>query len=411
MNQPIAIQVEELCNDQDIYTVKVGSVIKMADKKHKIVSWMNIESGFYVRTDNLVMEDEKFQQICKRLPIITPQHLEEFESGHDSFMASFPSLIDVGIMGNCIHGAKGLCAKGGIQCYQDGRGLKRPNMSVEDFTTIVEEGKGKLYQIALGGRGDPNKHEDFAGIVKACTDRFIVPNYTTSGLDLSDEEVAITKKSCGAVAVSWYRQQHTIDAIQKFIAAGVKTNIHYVLAQNTIDEAITRLTDDDFPDGINAIIFLLHKPVGLGQERLMLSNDDPRLKRFFELVDGCEHPFKIGFDSCTIPGIINNTSMINEDSIDTCEGGRWSMYIDSEMNALPCSFDNQDKRWAVNLKEHTIQETWDGKEFESFRSHFKKSCPECNKREACMGGCPIVPQIVLCDRPEKDNMIFLPKDI
>ena len=30
-------------------------------------------------------------------------------------MASFPHLIDVGIMGHCLHGKLGLCAKAGIQ--------------------------------------------------------------------------------------------------------------------------------------------------------------------------------------------------------------------------------------------------------------------------------------------------------
>ena len=48
--------------------------------------------------------------------------------------------------------------------------------------------------------------------------------------------------------------------------AGIKTNIHYVLGNNSIDEAIERLKNNDFSKGINAIIFLLHKPVGLGQE-------------------------------------------------------------------------------------------------------------------------------------------------
>lgn len=362
--------------------------IKKVDTKNHFISFFDTDSGFYMRT-GVLTEDGKDTDV-------------------DPFMSSFPELIDVGIMGHCIHGAKGLCVKGGVQCYQDGRGCSRPNMSLADFSTIVEQGRGKLFQIALGGRGDPNKHEEFEGICSVCRENLIVPNYTTSGLDLTDEEVEVTKKYCGAVAVSWYRQQHTLDAIQKFLDAGIKTNIHYVLAKNTIDEAIDRLRKDDFPAGVNAVIFLLHKPIGLGQPALMLKSDDPRLKEFFSLIDGKDHSFKIGFDSCTIPGIINMTKNVNEASIDTCEGGRWSMYIDSDLDALPCSFDNQGKRWATSLHDHTIQEVWDGKIFESFRSHFKKSCSGCDKRAACMGGCPIVPQIVLCDRPEKDNLIFLP---
>lgn len=86
------------------------------------------------------------------------------------------------------------------------------------------------------------------------------------------------------------------------------------------------------------------------------------------------------------------------DSVDTCEGGCWSAYITADMKMLPCSFDNQSQRWAVDLRSHTIQEAWDSPAFEEFREHFRRSCPECEHRNACMGGCPICPEIVLCDK-------------
>ncbi|MBQ7617688.1 MAG: hypothetical protein IJS50_02325, partial [Desulfovibrio sp.] len=35
------------------------------------------------------------------------------DTGEDPFMASFPELLDVGIMGHCIHGKNGLCIKSG----------------------------------------------------------------------------------------------------------------------------------------------------------------------------------------------------------------------------------------------------------------------------------------------------------
>ena len=87
----------------------------------------------------------------------------------------------------------------------------------------------------------------------------------------TDEIVALCKELCGAVAISWYRQKHTYRAIQMLLDAGIKTNIHYVLGNNSIDEAIERLKNNDFPKGVNAIIFLLHKPVGLGQESNVLN--------------------------------------------------------------------------------------------------------------------------------------------
>ena len=178
--------------------------------------------------------------------------------------------------------------------------------------------------------------------------------------------------------------------------AGVKTNTHYVLGRNSIDEAIQRLEDNSFPAGINAVVFLLHKPVGLGAESNMLTVDDPRVQKFFELVDSGAFPFKIGFDSCSIPGILSCAPHIDRTSLDTCEGARWSAYITPDMKMLPCSFDNEAQWWAVDLRTHTLQEAWDSEQFEDFRAHFRNACPGCPEREACLGGCPIVPQIVLC---------------
>ena len=196
--------------------------------------------------------------------------------------------------------------------------------------------------------------------------------------------------------------EHTSRSIRMLLEAVVKTNIHYVLGSNTIDEAISRLESSDFPKGINAVIFLAHKPVGEGEQKNVLQMGDPRVSRFFSLVDNANYPFKLGFDSCSVPGLINHCSHINEAFYDTCEGGRWSMYISADMKALPCSFD-QEMKWGFDLRKGSIAEAWHSPQFESFRSHFKTSCSGCGSRAACMGGCPIKREIVLCNREERNH--------
>ena len=320
------------------------------------------------------------------------------ETKQDPFMASFPELLDVGIMGHCVHGKSGLCVKAGVECYQDGLHASAPNMALEDFEEIVRQCRGNTYQIALGGCGDPDQHEHFSEILKLCREAGIVPNFTTSGLGLTPELAQLCREYCGAVAVSWYRSPYTLQAIDCLLQADVKTNIHYVVSRRTIEEAITRLRERSFPDGINAIVFLLHKPVGLGSRQQVLQADDPEVKEFLSLACAGEHGYKIGFDSCSVPGLINRSSSVDMDSVDTCEGARWSAYITADMKMLPCSFDNQRQRWAVDLRSHTIQEAWDSPAFEEFREHFRRSCPKCEHRDACMGGCPICPEIVLCDK-------------
>jgi radical SAM protein with 4Fe4S-binding SPASM domain len=65
------------------------------------------------------------------------------------------------------------------------------------------------------------------------------------------------------------------------------------------------------------------------------------------------------------------------------------------MVMTPCSFD-QDCCYGVSLRQHTIEEAWNSPAFEGFRDILRGSCPECAKRADCMGGCPLLPEIVLC---------------
>lgn len=347
------------------------------DTENRFMAYFDTETGHYART-GIIDDNGK-------------------DTGIDPFMTNFPELIDVGIMQTCVCAA--LC---NVDCYQKAISRTGENMSVENFKRIVNECKGRTFQFALGGAGDVDTHEHFEEILSICRENYIVPNFTTSGIVMTRKKAEICKKYCGAVAVSEHFAPYTDRAINLLLDAGVKTNIHYVLSNKSIDVAIDRLRNNSFKEGINAVVFLLYKPVGLGTKANVLKYDDERLKVFFDLVDNMKHPFKIGFDSCTIPAIHNFTRSIDERSIDTCEGGRWSMYITSDMKALPCSFDNQEMRWSYDISNDTIQNAWNSEQFENFRNHFRTSCLSCKNRGNCMGGCPIRREIVLCERTEKE---------
>ena len=199
--------------------------------------------------------------------------------------------------------------------------------------------------------------------------------------------------------MSWYRSEYTINAVRMLLNEGVKTNIHYVLGRNSIDEAIRRLRENDFPEGINAVIFLLHKPAGQGTNANVLSAKDERVAEFFAQVDAL-HPFKVGMDSCNVPGALNFCKSIMPESLDTCEGGRFSCYIGADMTMVPCSFD-QEKKYQVSLRNRTIEEAWNSEPFEHFRDKLRRACPDCKKRELCMGGCPLMPEIVFCESEKR----------
>jgi len=323
------------------------------------------------------------------------------DTGSDPFMASFPHLIDVGIMGHCTHGKSGLCARAGVECYQSGLLKEEAHMSLSDFSALAEACAGRVNQFALGGRGDPDEHPDFAEILAISRAHEIVPNFTTSGYGMTKEKAALCAKYCGAVAVSWYRSDYTLRAVDLLLSAGVPVNLHYVLGQNSIDEAIARLQKGGFPKGICGIVFLLHKPAGQGRHENVLSPQDRRVSAFFAEIDRGGHPYRIGMDSCCVPGLVNFSKGYMPEAVDCCEGGRFSCYVTPDMHLLPCSFDTE-RRYAVSLRTHSIEEAWYSPQFEDFRSSLRTRCKTCPARQNCMGGCPLMPEVVLCHRPEKD---------
>lgn len=299
-------------------------------------------------------------------------------NGHsDPFWLNMPSMLDIGIMGHCENNCP--------FCYQGSE--SQPNMKLDDFKRIIDETKQFVMQVALGGRGDPNKHENFKEIIEYCCQNNVVPNYTTSGNGLTDEEVEISK-NCGAVAVSSYDEYYTYDAIQKFITQGIKTNIHFVLTNSRMSSASFVAYGHniwkgnvDF-DKINAIIFLLFKPVGRGQGFGKMVPTLTQLDTFFDIVFGAkfrhsQNP-KIGMDSCLVNYAkrMNKFDELQGLAIDTCEGARSSAYISPDMNMMPCSFAS--KHRSVSLKNKSIGWAWvNSPIFNTFRTMLKNNCDRC----------------------------------
>lgn len=188
-------------------------MIYYKDKRYKFVEFFNENNGTLVRSNilsNGVETDE--------IPV----------------MRSFPELLDIGIMGTCLASKHGICLASGVDCYQSGTIKRRPNMTFDNFLKILEECTSRTFQIALGGTGDPNKHEKFEAILRASAEYKVIPNLTTSGFEITTEEISLISKFCGAVAVSYYSRldDHnnetnpmTIAAIKKLISAGCTTNI------------------------------------------------------------------------------------------------------------------------------------------------------------------------------------------
>lgn len=291
----------------------------------------------------------------------------------DPFVTEMPTLLDIGVMGTCLH----KCSF----CYQGHK--DRPNMTLENFKRIIDEAAYHTNQVALGGHGDPNQHPDFGKMIEYCRKMNVVPNYTTSGINLSDEHIEISKM-CGAVAISDYERNYTYIAIRKFIDAGIKTNIHQIYSRESHIKCIG-IIQGHIPDvwafdhlGLNAVIFLLFKPQGAGKNLKYLIPTKAQLTTMGLNIFKPQSRFKIGMDSCLVNHVLANgdPTELQKMSVDTCEAARMSAYITPDMKFMPCSFADEDS-FSTPITEG-LKPIWDESEpFKKFREHLTQNNASC----------------------------------
>lgn len=287
-----------------------------------------------------------------------------------------PVLLDIGIMGHCNNNCR--------FCYQGN--TREPHMSLKNFKLIIDQIKDYANQVALGGRGDPNEHPNFKDIVEYTVEKGVVPNYTTSGKNLTKEHIEISKL-CGAVAVSDYEEDFTYRAIRGLIENGIKTNIHIIFSSISFDN-IRKILYSYNPwnidiNSINAVILLLFKPQGNGKDLSFFKPSKYQINIIKDLLDKeeirKELKIKVGVDSCLANYIKGNvkTESINQLAT-TCEASRMSTYISPSMKMVPCSFLEASNGITIT-KKNTISKIWKTSElFKSFRDSLEKNpniCP------------------------------------
>ncbi|NWF95937.1 MAG: radical SAM protein [Candidatus Thorarchaeota archaeon] len=284
----------------------------------------------------------------------------------DPFWAPVPELADISISNRCSNGCS--------FCYRD----SRPDgslMTKEDFGFVLSQIPA-TFQVALGG-GEPTEHPDFIEFLKMSHEAGKVPNYTTNGTRLTREIVEATKRYCGASAVSW--SPTAFDAVDEFVRAGVKTNIHFVVSVSTIGEAIRLLQSPEElrHHGVNAIVFLLHKAVGRGKPK-----DTPTVEQMRPLmVEAFSGEAPVAFDVCSVPHIAaaekRGEVKVDWHLLDYCDGARFTVYVDEALNVSPCSF-VKTSRFTENLRDRPMSKIWVGPKFEEFRRLLRQEPLVCH---------------------------------
>ncbi len=323
----------------------------------------------------------------------------EYEGEEEPFWSiEGPELIDISITN--------YCEKECSFCYRNSS-VQGKHMSLEDFKSVLEQLiETHTYQIAIGG-GNPNQHPNFVEMLRMAREDYgVIPSYTTNGTGLSREVLKASKDYCGAVAVSYYEPIHEfLSALEKLKSSDIKTNIHFLLTSESIPKAINILENSpQYLEGVNAIIFLNYKPVGKNPTSDLLLKNTPLLNDFINKVKNHDmRKYKIGFDSCSISGIVENLRFDSR-FIESCESGRFSAFISEDMKLYPCSFMDPTTN-GINLKEIRLHEAWvNAKEFKDMRSKLNNNA--CKNKYSCElqchGGCPIYEEINLCRQNSSD---------
>jgi len=118
-------------------------------------------------------------------------------------------------------------------------------------------------QVAIGGAGEPTEHPDFVEAIKAFHDLEIMPNYTTNGMNVTDEVLEATKKYCGGVAISLHPhlKKYWTAAIERYHEHGIRLALHIIISDRaSIDHFLEMY--EQYKSKVDYFVLLPYKAVG-----------------------------------------------------------------------------------------------------------------------------------------------------
>jgi hypothetical protein len=355
----------------------------------------------------MISEDDGFDYInsgtIKRC--ITPTYNYVFNSRNGLFMRwgktikddplyspIGPEIADIEISVNG-------CPNGCPFCYKGNTNAPATNMSFETFKIVIDK-MPSVTQVAFGICG-VQTNPDFIKMLKYCREIGVVPNFTLSGIDLSDDMANEIVKHVGAVAVSAYESDKNVcyNTVKKFIDLGIKqTNIHLCYYKENMDfvyEVINDSLTDERLKNLNAIVLLKMKPKGRAKNRFTILDHE----EFTKLVDYClSNNIKIGFDSCTASSFekaVNESTTIDDKRkkqlimmSDSCESLLSSIYVNYKGDVYACSFCEDEEGWEEGISvidcKDFLGDVWYHEKVKKWRSELLSTCYSSGCRRCLM---------------------------
>ena len=306
------------------------------------------------------------------------------EQDDPTFSPVGPEILDCEITVNS-------CPNNCKFCYKGNTNAPATNMTFETFKIILDK-IPSVMQVAFGITGTQS-NPDFIKMMLYCREKGVIPNFTLSGIDATEEFIKESSKIIGAVAVSAYQTDKNVcyNTVQKYIDSGVKqTNIHIMLSNETKDfvwEVIKDTQTDKRLEHLNALVLLALKPKG----RAKTAFNTLPYQDFKEIVEYClKNGVKIGFDSCSackFIKVVKELDLPNKEQLiqcsEPCESGKFSSYINVFGRYFPCSFAEGQGEWEqgidVNNSIDFLIDVWYSNRVVSWREQLNNNpCVSCN---------------------------------
>jgi len=299
-----------------------------------------------------------------------------------------PEILDLEIS---VNGCPNRCRF----CYKSNTNAPATNMTFETFKRIIDSFHKTLTQIAFGITGIQT-NPDFIRMMEYCREIGVIPNFTLSGIDLTDEIAERVSKLVGALAVSAYKSDKNVcyNTVKKFTDLGIKqTNIHIMVSEETLDFVYEVLNDrltDSRLQSMNAIVFLGVKPKGRAKD----GYHSLPTEKYKALIEFCfEKQIAIGFDSCSAPKFESAVKAMTLSEArkreligcsESCESSLFSSYINVNAEYWHCSFsEGETKVASVNVLDYdSFLDVWYSDTVRKFRedsiASMREGCRYCN---------------------------------
>lgn len=372
-SDPTKIEKHEYDIDGKKWTVWCGKTFKMTtNDDHSYNCFFNKITGYNIRFGKTVDEDPKYCRLG-------------------------PEIADIEIVtGSCPKVSSENCR----WCYKNNTSAAGKVMTLEQFKTIVSKFPVNLSQIALGITGVKSNPylKDMLAWLK---EQGIIGNLTLTGADLDDEMADVLCEYCGACAVSCYDKAKDLcyntikklhdNAKDKF-DKDFHCNMHIVIADFSMNHVMDVLNDikDGKVPGLKSIVMLHAKPVGRAKNLdCSLSKDN-----LAKVIKFClDNDISFGFDSCNGHNVQDILVEMGKpglcSSVEPCESGLFSIYVNVEGKLTPCSFvEHVYEDSAIDLLDSSneVKDFWmSNKMLNDFRNCTKcsRSCPiyalDCTK--------------------------------